>query len=309
MLSRLNLPVTVATLLVALVCGTAVSHAGQAGGELCNTAPPVLRAGQTVGDRQADLVFTPPVVDGVPGKVNIPPGYGDFRYSLCEGRVLAADEVSRRCTRQNVRKTNQSPNLGCIVRGGTQASYVFAVPPGQKLPEGVSIDGFGILHVHEEARLARTDIRVCVRQLNAVFDSCQNIGLNQPPALTLALTQKVNAAAPPPAEGVGSPDAGGGNVIVPLAVAGGAGVGTWMILDQSGLLDNLGGGGGGSCTSTRNCVVNSFSGGCSCSGTTNGPCDFSGTPGGVGASCGSGSVCRSGLQCTNGRCETPPGRC
>ena len=75
MLSRLNLPVTVATLLVASVYGTGVSHAGQAGGALCNTAPPVLRAGQTVGDVQADLVFTPPYsVDGVPGKVIIPPG-------------------------------------------------------------------------------------------------------------------------------------------------------------------------------------------------------------------------------------------
>ena len=104
-------------------------------------------------------------------------------------------------------------------------------------------------------------------------------------------------------------EAGGGvNPAVPIAVVGGAGVGTWYVLDKSGLLDNLGGG-GGSCISTRNCVVNSFSGGCSCSGTTNGPCDFSGTPGGVGASCGSGSVCRSGLQCTNGRCEQPPGRC
>ena len=230
MLSRLNLLVTVATLFVVSVCGTGVSHAGQAGGELCNTAPPVLRDGQTVGDRQADLVFTPPVVDGVPGKVNIPQGYGDFRYSLCEGRVLGADEVSRRCTRQNVRKTNPGSNLGCIIRGGTQASYVFAVPPGQKLPEGVSIDSFGILHVHEEARLAKTDIRVCVRQLNAVFDSCQNIGLNQPPALTPALTEKVNASAPPPAGEVASP--GGGNVMVPLAVAGAAGVGGYYFLNQ-----------------------------------------------------------------------------
>ncbi len=242
MLSRLNLLVTVATLFIVSVCGTAVSHAGQAGGELCNTAPPVLRAGQTVGDRQADLVFTPPVVDGVPGKVNIPPGYGDFRYSLCEGRVLAADEVSRRCTRQNVRKTNQGPNLGCIIRGGTQASYVFAVPPGQKLPEGVSIDGFGILHVHEEARLARTDIRVCVRQLNAVFDSCQNIGLNQPPALTPALTQAVDASAPPPAEEVGSPSSG--NVSVPLAVAGGGGIAGYYVLQN--YLPGFGS--GGSCT-------------------------------------------------------------
>ena len=42
---------------------------------------------------------------------------------------------------------------------------------------------------------------------------------------------------------------GGGNPIVPLAIAGGAGVGGWMILDKSGVLDNLGGFGlGGSCS-------------------------------------------------------------
>ena len=58
MLSRLNLPVTVATLLVASVCGTGVSHAGQVG-ERCYPDDPVLRAGQTVGDVQADLVFHP----------------------------------------------------------------------------------------------------------------------------------------------------------------------------------------------------------------------------------------------------------
>ena len=223
MLSRLNLPVTVATLLVASVYGTGVSHAGQA-----------------VGTPQANLVFTPPNPTGVPGEVNVPSGQGDFRYSLCEGRILGATEVSRRCTRSNVGQSN----LGPIIRGGNQASYVFAVPADQTLPEGVSIDGFGILHVAEDARLDQTVIRVCVRQLN-VNDSCQNIGLNQRPPLAPG----VNATAPPPAEGVDSPGAGGGNVIVPLAIAGGAGVGGWMILDKSGVLDNLGGFGlGGSCS-------------------------------------------------------------
>ena len=228
MLSRLNLHVTVATLFIVSVCGTGVSHAGQAGGKLCHTERPVLRAGQTVGDQRADLVFTPPIVDGVAGKVNIPSGRGNFRYSLCEGRVLAADEVSQRCTRSNVRETNQGPNLGCIIRGGTQSSFVFAVPPGQTLPDGVSIDSFGILHVHEDARRLRTDIRVCVRQLNAVFDSCQNIGLNQPPAVTPALTRGGNAA----------------NVVVPLAVAGGGGIAGYYVLKN--YLPSFGS--GGSCT-------------------------------------------------------------
>ena len=104
---------------------------------------------------------------------------------------------------------------------------MFAVPAGQTLPEGVSIDGFGILHVAEDARLDQTVIRVCVRQLN-VNDSCQNIGLNQRPPLAPG----VNAAAPPPAEQMDSPGAGGGNVIVPLAIAGGAGVGGYYLLNQ-----------------------------------------------------------------------------
>ena len=124
---------------------------------------------------------------------------------------------------------------------------------------------------------------------------------------TLPPTQPPTQPPAPPVDLSG--DSGGGvNPIVPIAIVGGAGFGTWYALDKSGVFDNLFGG-GGSCISTRNCVVNSFSGGCSCSGTTNGPCDFSGTPGGVGASCVSGTPCRSGLQCTNGRCEMPPGRC
>ena len=255
MLSRLNLLVTVATLFVVSVCGTAVSHAGQARqvGDLCFPGGPVFRDGQAVGDRQTNLVFTPPQLSPsffrnanvpslagtrapgpVPGEVTVPQGQGEFRYSLCEGRVLAADEVSRSCTRQNLRVVDlgppaqgqpNRPNLGCIVQGGNNASFVFAVPPGQTLPEGVSIDGFGILHVQEDARLAQTDIRVCVRQLN-VNDSCQNIGLNQVPAVTPAAG--VNAA----------------NVIVPVAVAGGAGIGTYILLKN--YLPGFGS--GGSCT-------------------------------------------------------------
>ena len=81
----------------------------------------------------------------------------------------------------------------------------------------VSIDGFGILHVDAGARLAQADIRICVSQLNAVNDSCQNIGVNQTPTITPALTP------------------GGGNagdLVVPLAVAGGAGVGGYYLLNQ-----------------------------------------------------------------------------
>ena len=120
MLSRLNLLVTVTTLFVISVCGTGVSHAGQ-----------------TVGTTQTNLVFTPPRLGqtAAPGEVNVPLDHqGDFRFSLCEGRILGAREVSKRCTRDNVGKTweeDRGTNLHDIVRGGNQASYVFAVPPGK----------------------------------------------------------------------------------------------------------------------------------------------------------------------------------
>lgn len=154
-------------------------------------------------------------------------------------------------------------------------------------------------------------------QLSSDMQACFGDFEREVEASRTATAQPQQRQPQPPTEPPAPPvdlsgDSGGSvNPIVPIAIVGGAGFGTWYALDKSGVFDNLfdGGGGGGSCISTRNCVVNSFSGGCSCSGTTNGPCDFSGTPGGVGASCGSGSVCRSGLQCTNGRCETPPGRC
>lgn len=121
-------------------------------------------------------------------------------------------------------------------------------------------------------------------------------------------------SAPAPAEtessAVEPAETGGiGGAIKTGLILGGVGVAIGVGANAYTQLQDLGAGGTGSCISTRSCIVNSFSGGCSCSGTTNGPCDYPKTPGGVGASCVGGAPCRSGLQCTNGRCEAPGTRC
>lgn len=66
---------------------------------------------------------------------------------------------------------------------------------------------------------------------------------------------------------------------------------------------------GGSCVSNRFCIVNSFSGGCSCSGSTRGECGWTGPTAGPGRSCGAGVPCTGGYSCNNGRCEGSSGRC
>jgi hypothetical protein len=65
----------------------------------------------------------------------------------------------------------------------------------------------------------------------------------------------------------------------------------------------------GACVSSRFCIVNVMSSGCSCSGSVNGGCDWTGPTAGSGEACGSGTPCASGLSCNNGRCEGPSGRC
>lgn len=251
-----------------------------------------LDARQAVGTPGADLVFTPPGLAPAtadptkvaPGEIHVPAGTGDFRYSLCTRQVLTPADPSPPCNRQTVGQTH----LGPIVRGGTQASYVFAVPHGEALPDGVSLDTNGVLTVREGARLAQTELRLCVRQLN-VNDACEPIGINRAPA------QAARPAAEPSRQGGISPAVIGATI--------GAGVATGLLLNE--VAKAAAESASGSCYSTRSCIVNAFGGGCSCSGTVDGPCDFSGTPGGVGASCAGGTPCRAGLQCTNGRCEDP----
>lgn len=63
------------------------------------------------------------------------------------------------------------------------------------------------------------------------------------------------------------------------------------------------------CVSNRFCIVNSLSSGCSCSGSVNGQCGWTGDVAGSNQGCGAGLPCDGGLSCNNGRCEGRGGRC
>jgi len=85
-----------------------------------------------------------------------------FRFSLCEGRYLTADEVSRPCY----------PSPESKVTGGHSAPYVFSAGHGSPLPRGLGIDGNGILHGDDPALLSG-GLPLCVRQIDV--ERCKEI--------------------------------------------------------------------------------------------------------------------------------------
>jgi len=85
-----------------------------------------------------------------------------FRFSLCEGRYLTADEVSRPCY----------PSPASKVTGGHNAPYVFSPGHGTPLPRGLGIDGNGILHGDDPALLSGR-LPLCVRQIDV--ERCKEI--------------------------------------------------------------------------------------------------------------------------------------
>ena len=85
-----------------------------------------------------------------------------FRFSLCEGRYLTADEVSRPCY----------PSPESKVTGGHNAPYVFSPGHGTPLPRGLGIDGNGILHGDDPALLSG-GLPLCVRQIDV--ERCKEI--------------------------------------------------------------------------------------------------------------------------------------
>lgn len=86
-----------------------------------------------------------------------------FRYSLCDGRYLAAGEVSGPC--------NHPRN----VNGGHDAPYAFSAGHGTFLPKGLSIDGNGVLEGDDPRLLSKIDKeqKFCVRQLDV--ERCKKI--------------------------------------------------------------------------------------------------------------------------------------
>ena len=93
--------------------------------------------------------------------------------------------------------------------------------------------------------------------------------------LEITLTERIAPEPAAPEISADDPETGGigGAVKNGLLLGGvltGGVIGAKAISDYVGTLQGL----GGSCITTRSCIVNSFSGGCSCAGTTNGPCDY-----------------------------------
>ncbi|MBI1747111.1 MAG: hypothetical protein HYR55_11050 [Acidobacteria bacterium] len=122
----------------------------------------------------------------------------------------------------------------------------------------------------------------------------------------------------PSQKGKPTTQAKSGGSIPPYVWLGGAGgavaAGAAALANQSGSGSGSSPGSGtpaerGTCISTRNCIVSVLGRPCSCKGTVNGPCNWTGPVAGQGDACSPGVPCRQGLSCNNGRCEGPQGRC
>jgi hypothetical protein len=134
------------------------------------------------------------------------------------------------------------------------------------------------------------------------------------PEPTIASTSHLTPPPPesPPDDGLsvstdGAKPSPGGAIVLAVAGAGVAVAGGLYMANVLSQMETTGG--GGTCVSNRNCIVNTFSGGCSCSGSTSGECDWTGRTASAGGSCSAGVPCESGLSCNNGRCEGSSGRC
>jgi hypothetical protein len=128
-----------------------------------------------------------------------------------------------------------------------------------------------------------------------------------PPTASTSLTPPLPEppASDPPAVNKKS---GGSGAKAAVAVVGvGAAVGAAIYAGK--LAGDLATMSGGSCASSRFCIVSVMSSGCECAGSVSGACDWTGAVAGSGESCGAGVPCAQDLSCNNGRCEGPKGRC
>jgi hypothetical protein len=138
----------------------------------------------------------------------------------------------------------------------------------------------------------------------------QDAGSKPPETASTSLTPPLpEPPAPQAPEASASKKAGGGAgkaavVVLGTGVAVGAAVYAGSMMSQLATTTAS-----GECYSSRNCIVSVMSSGCSCGGTLNAGCDWTGGVGGTNAACGGGMPCRAGLSCNNGRCEGSGGRC
>ena len=227
--------------------------------------------GQTVGTPQNNVLFNPPGIgadgrpNGQPGTIMIPPGNGRFRISLCTGALLGPNAASPRCNPRTA-----DPRL---VAGGNNADYVFFVPPGIRLPRGVSVDARGVLTVEPQARGTSVNLPICVHQLNTNA-GCNLVGLNQTPPAGSA------RSIPPPKKKGGV----GATALTGLMLGGALAGATYFVVESgilSGLLDDLGGDscgspptipssclGSGRNSASCNTIIANYRTWCSCTGGT-----------------------------------------
>lgn len=172
-------------------------------------------------------------------------------------------------------------NPSSTVTGGHPPYHFQLEPMGGFPPMGMWVDMNGVLRGKPSKNAKGASFSVCAVDMGGRSD-CQQIDM---PA----------------------PQAGGVNPAL-LAVGAGAGIAAG-IYAGSALGDLATTAGGGVCISSRSCIVNTLSSGCSCSGSTSGNCGYTGPTAGTGERCDAGVPCESGLSCNNGRCEGRGGRC
>jgi hypothetical protein len=208
-------------------------------------------------------------------------------FDLCRGTV--ATEAAPGRLNPSDSTCGDALNPSATVRGGNPPYHFQLDTMGGFPPMGMWVDLNGVLRGKpKNNRGAR--FKVCAVDLSGRSD-CQWVTVPDPQP-----------------EAAKRAKSGGNGSKLMLGVLGGAALAGAAVYAGSAMAD-LAAMSTGACISTRFCIVSVMSSGCSCSGSVNGGCDWTGPTAGSGEACGSGTPCVSGLSCNNGRCEGPSGRC
>jgi hypothetical protein len=230
----------------------------------------------------------------VPGPALGPRPAGDVRFEAQPGAAVGGKYEYGLCLGGPLLPKNGlcgGPlNAKQLKVSGGNPPYHFMLDPGVGFPPfGIHLDLNGNLTGKLSKGARGGTFRVCAVDQSA-SQSCQTMTIN-------------------PASAAGTNAAGTSHALrnTLIVVGLGAGAGAGIAAACSG--GKCGGAGGGSCVSSRSCIVNSVAGGCECAGATSGYCGVSGPVAQSGQACGNGTACASGLSCNNGICEGPNGRC
>lgn len=158
-------------------------------------------------------------------------------------------------------------------------------------------------HAYGEVNLKMADL---VNNCPAQFGKATQ----PPPTVSTSLTPPLpEPPAPQTPEASASKKSGGNAGKAAVVVLGGAALAGAAVYAGQAMSELATTTASGECYSSRNCIVSVMSSGCSCGGSLNAGCDWTGGVGGTNAACGGGMPCRAGLSCNNGRCEGSSGRC